>query len=345
MSKSKTGSMVKRIVDAVMSVLLLVLMAYQVTGEAAHEWIGMCMTVLVIIHQILNRKWYSALFKGKYNPYRTFSTVINVLLILSFALTAFSGMSMSGHAVPFLYGMAPISFARRTHLSMSHWSFVLMGLHLGMHIPAMMSGMKRQDKTSFIPACLFTVLGGIGLWLFLRNGIPDYLFFRVPFAFLDYDKAGWLVLLENLLMLSFWAFIGTQTANLLRNAARTVQASGNAVQGAGSGKESRTAAPGKNPLLPVVFMMAAVIIGIVLRLAIPSGEDDMSFGGADWSTPQTESTVQAEGASQAESTLQAEEAPQADYAQLQSGGFLVRSADKSKSGLVAAWLKENGISN
>ena len=45
---------------------------------------------------------------------------------------------------------------------MSHWSFVLMGLHLGMHIPAMMSGMKRQDKTSFIPACLFTVLGGIG---------------------------------------------------------------------------------------------------------------------------------------------------------------------------------------
>ena len=236
MSKSKTSSMVKRIVDAVMSVLLLVLMAYQVTGEAAHEWIGMCMTVLVIIHQILNRKWYSALFKGKYNPYRTLSTVINVLLILSFALTAFSGMSMSGHAVPFLYGMAPISFARRTHLSMSHWSFVLMGLHLGMHIPAMMSGMKRQgkvqgkeqgkeqgnnqDKTSFIPACFFTVLAGIGLWLFLRNGIPEYLFFRVPFAFLDYDKAGWLVLLENLVMLSFWAFIGTQTALILRNMAK-----------------------------------------------------------------------------------------------------------------------------
>ena len=236
MSKSKTSSMVKRIVDAVMSVLLLVLMAYQVTGEAAHEWIGMCMTVLVIIHQILNRKWYSALFKVKYNIYRTLSTVINILLILSFALTAFSGMSMSGHAVPFLYGMAPISFARRTHLSMSHWSFVLMGLHLGMHIPAMMSGMKRQgkaqgkeqgkeqgnsqDKSSFIPACFFTVLAGIGLWLFLRNGIPEYLFFRIPFAFLDYDKAGWLVLLENLVMLSLWAFIGTQTALILRNMAK-----------------------------------------------------------------------------------------------------------------------------
>jgi len=43
-------------------------MAYQVTGEVLHEWIGMGMTALVIIHQILNRKWYGAIFKGKYNP-------------------------------------------------------------------------------------------------------------------------------------------------------------------------------------------------------------------------------------------------------------------------------------
>ena len=30
--------------------------------------------------------------------------------------------------------------------------------------------------------------------------------------FLDYEKTGWLVFLENLLILSFWAFIGTQAA-------------------------------------------------------------------------------------------------------------------------------------
>ncbi len=69
MSRAKKNMITKRIVDAAMTVLLLLLMAYQVTGEMAHEWIGMGMTVLVIIHQILNRKWYGALFKGKYNPY------------------------------------------------------------------------------------------------------------------------------------------------------------------------------------------------------------------------------------------------------------------------------------
>ena len=203
---------IKRIVDTLMTVLLLCLMAYQVTGEAAHEWIGMGMTVLVIIHQILNRKWYGALFKGRYNPYRSITTVLNILLLASFALTAFCGMSMSSYAVPFLYGMAPVSFVRRMHLSMSHWSFVLMGLHLGMHIPAMTAGLKLKDRTKAILACIFTFISGIGLWLFMRNGMPEYLFFRVPFAFLDYEKAGWLVFLENLLMLSFWTFIGTWAA-------------------------------------------------------------------------------------------------------------------------------------
>ena len=104
----------KRIIDVCMTIVLLFLMAYQVTGETLHEWIGIVMTVLVIIHQILNRKWYGALFKGKYRPYRIVTTAVNILLLLSFALTAFSGMSMSGHAVPFLYGMAPVSVARQT---------------------------------------------------------------------------------------------------------------------------------------------------------------------------------------------------------------------------------------
>ena len=236
----------KRIIDVCMTLLMLFLMAYQVTGETLHEWIGIGMTVLVIVHQILNRKWYGALFKGRYRSYRTLTTAVNILLLLSFALTAFCGMSMSGYAVPFMYGMAPVSFVRRMHLSMSHWSFVLMGLHLGMHIPAMTAGMKWKGGVKTALSCIFTCAGGIGLYLFLRSGMTDYLFFRVPFAFLDYDKAGFLVFLENVLMLSFWALIGTQLSQICRNAV------------------SKSA--GQNPLLPVIYMMAAVLIGILLQL-------------------------------------------------------------------------------
>jgi hypothetical protein len=89
-----------------------------------------------------------------------------------------------------------------------------------MHIPAMAGGLKLEDKTKAVLTGVFTCIGGIGLWMFLRNGMPDYLFFRVPFAFLDYDKAGWQVFLENLLMLSFWAYIGSWAARLCRHAGK-----------------------------------------------------------------------------------------------------------------------------
>ena len=319
MSRAKTNNIIKRTVDTAMTVLLLLLMAYQVTGEMAHEWIGMGMTVLVIIHQILNRKWYGAFLKGKYNSYRTVTTALDILLLLSFALTAFCGMSMSSYAVPSLYGMAPVSFVRRMHLSMSHWAFVLMGLHLGMHIPAMTSGLKLKDKTKAVFACVFTFIGGSGLWLFLRNGMPNYLFFRVPFAFLDYEKAGWLVFIENLLMLSFWAFIGTQTALVCRNNAQKAE---------------------KNPLIPVVAIMASVIIGSALALIFPSADGQVSFGDTDWSAPQAEVTHAEESAGKQEGSQKDNETAIPDrvpaddrvpvndgFILIQGGSFLMGSPD------------------
>ena len=208
-------NIIKRIVDICMTVILLFLMAYQVTGEVLHEWIGIGMTLMVIVHNILNRKWYATLFKGKYHPVRIVITAVNILLIASFLLTAFCGISMSSYAVPFLYGIAPISFVRRAHLSMSYWSFVLMGLHLGMHIKTIFAKVKIPPKASLVIQIILAVAAGCGFWLILKNRMPDYLFFRVPFAMLDYEKAAGMVFFENIVMLLFWVFISMQVMNLL----------------------------------------------------------------------------------------------------------------------------------
>ena len=216
--KIKEVNVLKRIIDIGLTVLLLCLMAYQVTGEALHEWLGIGMTVLVIVHQILNARWYGALLKGKYHALRILQTAVNVLLLLSFAMTALCGMAMSGHAVPFLYGMLPVSFARQFHLSLSHWSFVLMGLHLGIHIPVMTA--KLSDKKKKVLSAVFCVICAAGLFFFLKNDLYNYLFFRVPFAFFDYEKAAVLVFAQNIAILLFFAFIGMQSAELCKKSKR-----------------------------------------------------------------------------------------------------------------------------
>lgn len=52
-----TKQKIKCIVDLGMTVLLLLLMAYTLVGEAAHEWLGMAMLVLFLLHHALNFKW------------------------------------------------------------------------------------------------------------------------------------------------------------------------------------------------------------------------------------------------------------------------------------------------
>jgi hypothetical protein len=318
MTKAKRNNTIKRIVDASMTVLLLFLMAYQVTGEMAHEWLGMAMTALMIIHQILNRKWYGALLRGKYTVYRAVTTALNVLLMMSFLLTASCGMAMSGHAVPFLYGILPMSFARQMHLSMSHWSFVLMGLHLGIHIPVMTAGMKWNEKTKIALTGIFAVIGGIGSWLFMQSRIPDYLFFRVPFAFLDYEKAGWQVFLENLLMLSFWALIGTQAALICRNAAKKAESK-------------------KNLLIPMIIIMASVMIGIVLSLFFPSADQETSFENTDWSADSSE--TQEDAVPDNSSVIMDPASVNDGFVRIESGSFLMDSPESEN------WLALHGLAH
>lgn len=201
----KSNVIVKRVVDVALTVTLLLLMAFQVTEQLAHEWLGITMFVLTIIHQILNRKYYAAIFKGKYHPLRIFQLIVNILLLLSFVCTALSGMMMSRFATPFMNGILPSTIVRQGHLALSHWSFVLMGLHLGLHFGIIASKLKNRTVKIVAGA----VMGGVsvyGFYLFFKSDILKYMLFQNPFAFLDYSKPWWLVLLENLSMLLAWAF-------------------------------------------------------------------------------------------------------------------------------------------
>ena len=255
--QDKGKIILKRVVDACMIVLLLFLIAYQVTGGTLHEWLGIATALVLILHHALNFKWISSLFKGKYNAYRVATVVVNALLLSSVVPTALCGLAMSAHAAPFLYDFLPGAFARRYHLAMSFWTFLLVGLHLGLHIPALTARFRWNGKVKNSLAATFTVLSGVGFWLFDKNRIPDYIFFRTHFAFLDYEKAAVLVFAENLAILAAFAFLGASCASLLK-ASRSVD---------GDGKFNR--------LTPAILVVVAILIGVALTLCA-KGERETS---------------------------------------------------------------------
>ena len=256
--QAKTTNIIKRIVDVVLTVLLLFIMAFQVTGDVLHEWLGIGMTVVLIVHHILNRRWYKAVFKGKYSPYRIVMTAVNTLLLLSIALTAVSGMSMSGHAVPFMYGLINVMTARTLHLAMSYWSFILMGVHIGLHVKAMTA--KLSDRGRLIFKAVLTAFAGAGLWQFIKSGIVNYITFRSHFAFLDYTTAKWLIILQNLAMLMFWVLAGNTFGGLTQK------------------NKDKKYSP-----KPLIWLICAVVIGAALNFALG---DKGAESGAAWQAVQ-----------------------------------------------------------
>lgn len=255
--QAKTGNVIKRIVDVALTVLLLFLMALQVTGDVLHEWLGIGMTVTLVLHHILNRKWYKAAFKGKYSPYRIIMTAVNTLLLVSIALTAVSGMSMSGHAVPFMYGLVNVMTARKLHLAMSYWSFILMGIHIGLHMKAMTAKMPDKGKIAF--KVILTGVSGVGLWLFLKNDIINYITFRTHFAFLDYTTAKWIIIVQNIAMLMLFVLAGYVLSEISQK-----------------GKNKKYSPK------PLIWLACAVVIGTVMHFTVTDSSSSSGFDTSGW---------------------------------------------------------------
>lgn len=71
----------KWITDLAMAVLLLLLMAYSLVGEVLHEWMGIAMLVLFVLHHIWNRTWYKSIGRGGLSLHRAVRTALNLLLL------------------------------------------------------------------------------------------------------------------------------------------------------------------------------------------------------------------------------------------------------------------------
>ena len=206
----------RRVIDILMTLTLMLSMSMQITEQVGHEYLGISMFVLFLIHQFLNRRWYGALLKGKYTATRAFSTLINFALLFSFTMTAFSGIIMSEN-FPELNIDSLYSFARTAHLSLSYSSFVLMGLHLGLHW-GMIAG-KIKSRWPVFLAILISLYGGYKF--FISEKIHEYIFLINEFAFIDYDKNLFLVLLDNISMFAFWTCAGYYVSKILAKIRRS----------------------------------------------------------------------------------------------------------------------------
>ena len=157
--RKKTARMT---IDIAMTVLLPMMMAYSLIGEAFHEITGTALLVLFIVHHILNRRWYGSLRRGKYNARRVFQTALDMMLLVFMIAQPVSGILMSKHVYTFLPSLPVSAQARSVHMLLAYWGYVLMCLHAGTHLTGSFGRMKKSSMAGWI--CICIALGAVSVY-------------------------------------------------------------------------------------------------------------------------------------------------------------------------------------
>jgi hypothetical protein len=214
-----------------MIVLLMAQMGRHFWGNAAHEWIGVGMFVLFIVHHVLNVNGYKTVFKGKYTPYRIVQLIINVLVFAAMIGLMVSGIMLSQQVFVLFPISGGKSFARILHMLATHWGLVLMALHLGLHWNVFIGlnwniaiGMARKatktTQSSPIRATLLNIAGiaisAYGFYVLINRELLSYMLVQNRFVFLDYEESKILFYLDYLAMMSFFIWIAHNLVKLLR---------------------------------------------------------------------------------------------------------------------------------
>lgn len=216
MNKRKIANTV---IDTLMTVLLPLLMAYSLIGEEFHEIVGTMILVLFIVHQLFHLKWWKTIPRGKYNAYRVFITVFNIILLIVMLLQPLSGIALSKHLYSFLQLKGVAAMARTIHMILAYWCYVLLSLHLGLHTDQIirpLKGKKNFGTIKWIGRVVFILISVYGVYAFINRGFWGYMSGKTMFAFFDFSESRIVFIADYLAVMSLFAVIGNYLSKMLK---------------------------------------------------------------------------------------------------------------------------------
>lgn len=142
--------------DLIAAGLLLFGFSYWWLGNVAHEVAGTAMFLLLIVHNVFNRRWYGTIAKGCREPRSLFNVVVTFLLMLAMLALLVTSVLISNalSGVMSAYGGFTV---RQIHTLAAYWVLVILSVHLGLRWPMIM-GVARKLTGITKPNAVRTIL-------------------------------------------------------------------------------------------------------------------------------------------------------------------------------------------
>lgn len=207
--------------NIMMTIFLILLMSYSLIGESTHEILGISIFVLFILHHILNYRFEKNIFHGKYTAYRTFQTIVVIVIFITMTGSMISSIALSKYMQTFISIPRNIEFMRITHLLSAYWGFVMMSIHLGIHWKMSLSLIYKIIRHNHTIKICFKIIGFLiafyGVYALIKRNLLSYLFLQTMFVFIDFGEPVIYFLLDYSAMVGLFIFIGYNLTSLLKN--------------------------------------------------------------------------------------------------------------------------------
>ena len=182
---------IKIVIDILMYFIFVILMGHHITENLIHEILGTILFILFILHHILNYRYYKTIFKGKYNFKRVFLLIIDLLLLISMIGMMISGVIISSDVFSFLNIQTTI-FGRQLHMVSTSLAFVIMSIHLGLHLGVFINKLNKKMKNSVLEYVYYLILILIviyGVYSFKKLNFISDMFLLNAFKFYDFNES------------------------------------------------------------------------------------------------------------------------------------------------------------
>ncbi|MDR1134187.1 MAG: DUF4405 domain-containing protein [Synergistaceae bacterium] len=201
------------IIDVAMTVLLLCAYAYRITGDAAHEWIGVSVIALFIAHNAINWRWYKNIFKGAYTPRRAVMSAVNIMLAFTMTALIATGLLQSRTVLAFLRLPGDMAL-RQIHTAAAYWGLPLIGVHVGLHWEMVMNAIRKMTRIRETNHARTAILRMIAVMTVVYGAYASYdrdmgskLFLGYSFDYWNPERPMILFFTGNLAIMGIYVFI------------------------------------------------------------------------------------------------------------------------------------------
>ena len=187
--------LVRLVLDGLAAGLLLLGLAYWWLGNAVHEVAGTVMFLLLIGHNVFNRRWYGRLAKPAPKPRSLFNIGVTFALLLAMSDLLATSIFISNVLSPVLPIQGGFN-ARQIHALAGYWAHVIVSIHLGLRWPMIMGvarnlfGIRKASAArSALLRCTAFMVALHGVWSAWQLGLGARLSMQMTLDWWDFETS------------------------------------------------------------------------------------------------------------------------------------------------------------